>query len=96
MVKNNNSSASKKRLSKRLRKAWEPFSATPLLGWLFGIFIAVVLEQLIGAPLARLLGLAKVPVLFGFVIVLKQPLLLPGTLVYLLLIYLLHTDLMSG
>jgi branched-chain amino acid transport system permease protein len=95
MAKNNNSSTSKNGLKSRLRVAWEPFSKTPILGWLFGILIAVALEQLIGQPLARILGLAKVPVLFGFVIVLKQPVLLPGTIAYLLLIYVLPVGIIS-
>jgi len=79
----------------RLRRAWEPFTEVPLLGWLFGVFIAVLLEQLVGTSLAHLLGLAKIPVLFGFVIVLKQPGLLPGTIVYVLLIYLLPLGLVT-
>ncbi|MBC8497049.1 MAG: hypothetical protein H8D37_05250, partial [Chloroflexi bacterium] len=91
----NNSSAGRKGLSVRLGKAWEPFTKVPLLGWLLGILVAVTLEQLVGAPLAHLLGLAKVPVLFGFVIVLKQPSLLPGTLLYILLIYLLPVGLVA-
>ncbi|MEN8172781.1 MAG: branched-chain amino acid ABC transporter permease [Chloroflexota bacterium] len=95
MEKNNNSSTGENGLKKRLRAAWEPFSKTPMLGWLFGILIAVALEQLIGTPLARLLGLAKIPVLFGFVIVLKQPVLLPGTIAYLFLIYVLPVGIVS-
>ena len=71
----------------RWRKFWGAFSEVPLIGWLLGILAAVVLEQLVGAPFARLVGLSKVPVLFGFVIVLGQPRLIPGTLIYLLLIY---------
>jgi branched-chain amino acid transport system permease protein len=62
-------------------------SDVPILGWLLGILVAVALEQLIGAGFANVLGLAKVPVLFGFVIILKQPDLIPGTLIYLLVIY---------
>ena len=63
------------------------FSDVPILGWLLGILVAVALEHLVGPGLARSLGLSKIPVLFGFVIVLKQPGLIPGTLIYLLLIY---------
>jgi len=92
---NNTSSAGRKGLRARLGKAWEPFVKAPLLGWLLGILIAVALEQLMGTPLARLLGLSKIPVLFGFVIVLKQPSLLPGTLLYVLLIYLLPIGLLA-
>lgn len=94
-MKNNNSSTSKNRLGKRIKKAWAVFSDTPLLGWLFGIFVAVVVEQLIGLPFARLMGLSKIPVLFGFVIILKQPALLPGTFAYLLLIYLLPVGIIA-
>jgi len=85
---NNNSSASRRGLRLRLHRAWEPFSKAPLLGWLFGFFIATALEQLVGTPLSHLLGLPKIPVLFGFVIILKQPALLPSTILYVLLIYL--------
>lgn len=65
----------------------ESFSDVPLLGWLVGILVAVTVEQLVGSAFARLLGLSKIPVLFGFVIVLKQPRLIPGTLIYILTIY---------
>jgi len=91
----NNSSAGRKGLRARLGKIWEPFAKAPLLGWLLGILVAVALEQLVGTPLAHLLGLSKVPVLFGFVVVLKQPALLPGTLLYILLIYLLPIGLLA-
>jgi branched-chain amino acid transport system permease protein len=63
------------------------FSRVPLLGWLCGIFMAVLLERLIGLYLAWALGLPKVPVLFGFVIMLKKPLLIPGAFLYMVLIY---------
>jgi branched-chain amino acid transport system permease protein len=65
------------------------FSQVPLLGWLLAAFVAVLLEQLVGTPLARLLGMSKIPVLFGFVIALKEPLLFPSALLYVLLIYVL-------
>ncbi|MCD6400734.1 MAG: branched-chain amino acid ABC transporter permease [Anaerolineales bacterium] len=92
---NNNSSASRRGLRLRLHRAWEPFSKAPLLGWLFGFFIATALEQLVGTPLSHLLGLPKIPVLFGFVIILKQPALLPSTILYVLLIYLIPTGLIA-
>lgn len=92
---NNNSSASRKKLGLRLRKFWEPFSKVPLLGWLLGILVAAAIEQFVGTPLAHLLGLSKIPVLFGFVIVLKQPILLPSTILYILLIYLLPVGLVT-
>ena len=65
------------------------FSRVPLLGWLVGALTAVVLEILAGAQLASVLGLPKLPVLFGFDTVLKTPALIPSTLLYVLLIYVL-------
>jgi branched-chain amino acid transport system permease protein len=69
------------------RHFWMPFSRVPLLGWLAGILVAVTLERLAGAPLALAIGLEKVPVLFGFVIMLKTPSLIPSAVLYVLLIY---------
>lgn len=63
------------------------FSPVPLLGWLFGMLIAVVLENVLGASAAEALGLSKIPVLFGFVIMLKKPFLIPGAVIYLSLVY---------
>jgi len=82
-------SGSKAKAGQLLRKAWQPFVHVPLLGWLIAFLVAVILELVVGTPLARILGLSKVPVLFGFVIVLKTPLLFPSSLLYVLLIYLL-------
>ena len=77
------------------RYFWTPFSRVPLLGWLAGILIAVTLERLAGAPLALALGLQKVPVLFGFVIMLKKPALIPSAVLYVLLIYAAPTALVT-
>lgn len=66
-----------------------PFAQVPLLGWLFGALVAVAVEYLAGYPLARALGLAKIPPLFGVTIVLKYPALIPSTILYLLLVYVL-------
>jgi branched-chain amino acid transport system permease protein len=63
------------------------FPEVPFLGWLFGMLIAVVLERFAGELLAEVLGLPKVPVLFGFVMMLKHPLMIPGIFLYLLMIY---------
>jgi branched-chain amino acid transport system permease protein len=59
------------------------------LGWLLGALVAVVLEQLVGTPLARFLGMSKLPVLFGFALMLKQPIMIPSALLYVLIIYVL-------
>jgi branched-chain amino acid transport system permease protein len=74
-------------------RAW--VSRVPLLGWLIGALIAVGLEMAIGTPLARVLGLSKAPALFGFAIMLKKPLLIPGAVLYLSLIYLLPIGLIA-
>ena len=63
------------------------FSDAPLLGWLLGAVAAVALERFLGMSLAEALGLAKIPVLFGCNIILKKPLLAPGAIFYVLLIY---------
>jgi branched-chain amino acid transport system permease protein len=74
-------------------RAW--VSQVPLLGWLIGALVAVGLEMAIGTPLARGLGLHKAPALFGFVIMLKKPLLIPAAVLYLSLIYLLPIGLIA-
>jgi branched-chain amino acid transport system permease protein len=73
----------------RLSVFWEPYSQVPVLGWLVGTLIAVLLEQLLGTLLAQALGMPKPPALFGFVIMLDQPALIPSAILYVLLIYLL-------
>ena len=70
-------------------------SRVPLLGWLIGALVAVGLEMAIGTPLARGLGLYKAPALFGFAIMLKKPLLIPGAALYFSLIYLLPIGLIA-
>ncbi|MGD9334293.1 MAG: branched-chain amino acid ABC transporter permease [Desulfobacterales bacterium] len=70
-----------------MKKFRNSFSRIPLMGWLLGALIAVVLEYYLGQPLADILMLPKIPVLFGFVIMLKKPLLIPGVIVFVLLIY---------
>ena len=76
-------------IGRLLSRLWESFSHIPLLGWLFAALIAVVLEQIVGTPLAQGLGMSKAPSLFGLVIVLKDPVFIPSALVYVLLIYIL-------
>ena len=71
------------------RKMLDSISRVPLLGWLFGILIAVLLEHFAGDLLADVLGLPKIPVLFGCVIMLKKPLMIPGAMLYMLLTYIL-------
>jgi branched-chain amino acid transport system permease protein len=70
-----------------LKKIRNSFSRVPLIGWLLGSLIAVVFEHYLGEPLADILMLPKIPVLFGFVIMLKKPLLIPSVIIFVLLIY---------
>lgn len=71
------------------RKIRATFSQIPLIGWLLGALTAVALERYVGTSLAITLGLPKIPVLFGFVIMLKKPVMIPGAILYALLIYVL-------
>jgi branched-chain amino acid transport system permease protein len=64
------------------------FSQVPLLSWLLGALVAVALEYYLGTSLARALGLRKAPMLFGFVIILKKPMLIPSAALYFMMIYL--------
>lgn len=75
--------------NRKLTGLLESLSKAPLLGWLLGILVAVALEYIIGLRLAWVLGLPKIPVLFGFVIMLKKPYLIPSAVLYVSLIYLL-------
>jgi branched-chain amino acid transport system permease protein len=78
-----------------LARAWQPFRPVPLLGWLAAILIAVIIERAVGTPVARALGMSKVPALFGFIIMLKNPELIFSALLYVLLIYLLPIALVT-
>jgi branched-chain amino acid transport system permease protein len=68
----------------RLKRFGAP---VPLLGWLLGALGAVILEHMAGDAFSELLGLPKIPVLFGALIMLKKPLLIPSVLIYVLVIY---------
>ncbi len=70
-----------------VRSVRASFSQVPLLGWLLGALVAVTLEHLVGTPLALAFGLPKVPVLFGFLIILTKPALIPSALLYVVCIY---------
>jgi len=80
----NSDSPQNKTFAKRIR---DSFSQVPLLAWLCGVLGAVLLERFLGDPLAEILGLPKIPALFGAVTILKKPQLIPGTVAFLFLIY---------
>lgn len=63
----------------------------PLLGWLFGTLVAMVIEQAVGHSLALALGLSGVPGLFGLRIMLTKRALIPSSVAYVFLVYILPT-----
>ncbi len=71
------------------------FAPVPLMGWFIGMLVAVLLEHFIGLSLAHAVGLPKVPVLFGFMLMLKEPIQIPGALAYVLLIFILPIGLVA-
>lgn len=76
------------RIRSTLAKLWKPYQAVPLLGWLVAALVAALVEQFVGLSFARLLGLSKIPALFGVVLILDDPLQFPVALLYFLTIYL--------
>jgi len=72
------------------RKFKSAFSTVPMLGWFLGIFVAVLIEYYWGYDyISYYLGLPKIPVLFGTLIMLKDPLMIPGAVGYDLIVYVL-------
>jgi len=72
------------------RKFKSAFSTVPMLGWLLGTFVAVLIEYYWGYDyISYYLGLPKIPVLFGTLIMLKDPLMIPGAVGYDLIVYVL-------
>ena len=88
-------STNRERISLLKTQISAPFVLVPMLGWLLGALVAVVLEQLIGLPLAQALGMRRIPALFGIVIALQKPALIPSTILYDLLIYVLPIALVA-
>ena len=83
----NDRSASAERDRKRFDWIRAYAADVPLLAWMLGVLAAVLLELAAGDFLANLVGLPKVPVLFGCIIMLKEPTLIPGAMAFFLLIY---------
>ncbi|MFP4036532.1 MAG: branched-chain amino acid ABC transporter permease [Desulfobacteraceae bacterium] len=71
-----------------VRRLFTPFSHASVLAWLLGALAAVTVERLAGTPLAHSLGLEKIPMLFGLVVMLSKPLVIPSALIYVTIIYL--------
>ena len=86
MERTSSDSPQNKTIANRIR---DSFAQVPLLAWLGGVLVAVLLERFVGDPLSEILGLPKIPALFGAVTILKKPQLIPGTVAFLFLIYVL-------
>jgi branched-chain amino acid transport system permease protein len=71
------------------------FAPVPLLAWLAAALAAVVLEYRFGEEVADLLGLPKIPVLFGLLIALKDPQMIPGAMAYVAGVYIVPTALIA-
>ncbi len=70
------------------RKFNSMFAVVPMVGWMLGMLVAVYIEVLWGYDyISYYLGLPKIPVLFGALIMLKDPLMIPGALAYDLVVY---------
>lgn len=89
MEVNSTGNTRKLRLSAVKAHLSESLSGIPVLGWLSGALVSVLLERMVGTPIAHLVGLAKIPVLFGVLIMLKEPLMIPGALAYVFVVYVL-------
>ena len=62
----------------------------PMAGWLLGLLAAVLIEYFWGYDyISYYLGLPKIPVLFGAILMLKDPVMIPGALAYDLVVYVL-------
>ena len=80
---------------KLLRKFISIFSVVPLAGWLLGVFSAVLAEYYLGDLVSYYLYLPKIPVLFGTLIMLKEPILIPSAVGYDILIYIIPVSLVA-
>lgn len=64
------------------------FSNIPIAGWFLGFFTAVLIEYFFGYDyISYYLGLPKIPVLFGALIMLEKPLMIPSAIGYDLIVY---------
>jgi len=61
------------RLQRTFRRLTGPVKNTPALGWLLAGLVVALLEMFAGKPLARMLGLSKIPALFGSLIIFAKP-----------------------
>ena len=77
------------------------FAPAPMIGILLSVLAAVILEQLAGLPLAKALGLPKIPALLGALFILKKsvilntPYMILSSFAYVTLIYIIPIALVS-
>ncbi len=71
----------------KIKNFFRMFSNIPLAGWLMGSFVAVLMEYYLGDAISYYLYLPKIPVLFGALFILKEPIMIPSVLAYDLIIY---------
>ncbi len=79
----------KNKILQKIRNFFRTFTVIPLAGWFLGGLVAALLEYYLGDPLSYHLYLPKIPVMFGTLMMLKNPTLIPSVLAYDLLIYIL-------
>lgn len=79
----------------KMKNFFRMFSTVPLAGWLMGGCVAVLMEYYLGDAISYYLYLPKIPVLFGALFVLKEPLMIPSVVAYDLIIYVLPILLVS-
>ncbi len=70
-----------------IKKLGKIFSNVPMTGWLFGVLAATIVEYLAGDLVSYILYMQKLPALFGTMIILKNPLMIPSVIAYDLVIY---------
>jgi len=70
------------------RKFKNQFSNVPMFGWLLGFLAAVLVEFFLGYDyISLVLGLPKIPVLFGTLVILKNPIMIPSIIAYDIIVY---------
>lgn len=70
------------------RKFKHMFSTVPMLSWLLGFLTAALIEYYWGYDyISYYLGLPKIPALFGTLIILNDPMMIPGVIGYDLTVY---------
>ena len=95
MERTQHSISSSESLLKMLSYIRRSLAVVPALGWLIGILCAVLIEYFFGDTLAVMLYLPKVPALFGSTMVLKQPLIFPWAVLFVIIVYVLPVALIA-